>query len=304
MTMVKKENLLDISDYVDRIKRLQILRTNVYQGKPFRVVIIVRNIQEIQFCEDLYKKEGFTTVKYCSTLSKEEKEVARKVYEGSEYSVFITTAGNLVGVDLQTCSVILHHGLPTNISTYFQDIGRLNRGGGMAFSILYSTSHVEGSLKRILTIENFNTACRRSCSVSTVSESSYRPIPEEKRKSDINWITPKNKEEDGFEVVELGQQAFLEMLAKDTNNCLHNCYLKYLDKTYIPNCIYRCTNCLTKNSVLNERLILDAIKVYKNNKYISGDEDEKKILENYYIVRKIFMEYEEERKKKTPSPKT
>lgn len=134
--MVKKENLLDISDYVDGLKRLRILKKIVYKEKPFRVVIIVRNIKKIKFCEDMYKKEGFTTVKYCRTLTKEEKKETRDIYKKNIYFAFITTAGNLVGVDLKTCSVILHHGLPTNISTYFQDIERLNRSGGLSFSIL------------------------------------------------------------------------------------------------------------------------------------------------------------------------
>ncbi|CEF60064.1 Helicase, C-terminal domain and P-loop containing nucleoside triphosphate hydrolase domain-containing protein [Strongyloides ratti] len=149
ITMKKKENLLDISDYSDSLIRLRILRKLCYENKLFRVVII-----------------------YSSTLSKEEKTQPREIYEKSNYSVFITTAENLVGVDLKTCSVLLHHGLPTNISTYFQDIERLNRSGDLAFSLVYSTSSAISSLKKILTVENFNISCRRSVSVSSFSECS------------------------------------------------------------------------------------------------------------------------------------
>lgn len=136
-----------------------------------------------------------------------------------------------------------------------------------------------------------------------MSETSNNPTPVEKKRSDINWVVLRSKDENGYEIVDMVQNAFLEMLNKDTNNCLHNCYLMYLDKTYIPNCIYRCTNCLTKNSLLNERLIRDVVKVYTNNKFITGNEREDEILENYHAIRTIFMRYEEERRKRFFSPK-
>lgn len=46
ITMKKKENLLDISDYSDSLIRLRILRKLCYENKLFRVVIIVRNIKK------------------------------------------------------------------------------------------------------------------------------------------------------------------------------------------------------------------------------------------------------------------
>lgn len=54
ITMIKKENLLDISDFMDGLIRLKILRQMCFENRPFRVVVIVRNIQKMPFCEELY----------------------------------------------------------------------------------------------------------------------------------------------------------------------------------------------------------------------------------------------------------
>ncbi|CEF59661.1 Helicase, C-terminal domain and P-loop containing nucleoside triphosphate hydrolase domain-containing protein [Strongyloides ratti] len=271
------------------------VKEKIFSTFPITVVVIVRKIKKIKFCEEIYKSHGYTVVKYTSLLSKIEKGKARLKYESNDNSVFINTEGNLVGVDLKSCSVLLYHGLPLNITTYFQDIGRLNRNGSLSFSILSTTTSAVACLKKILTIENFNTTCSRSSSVSTFSECSGITGPAQIIPGDINWIVPRSKQDDGYDIVEISQKTFLKILNKDFSNCLHNPYLGILDGIQISNCVYRCTNCLSKNALLNENLLRDVIKVYLNNKNINGNETEEELLENFYCVKKVFLKCDEER---------
>lgn len=103
--------------------------------------------------------------------------------------------------------------------------------------------------------------------------------------------------EDGNDMVEMAQAAFLDMLSKDATNCLHNPYLRFLDGISIQNCIYRCTNCLSSNALLTEKLLRDVIKGYLKMKIVSNNKKENEIMKQFYRIKKVFVAYEDERRK-------
>ncbi|CEF60631.1 DNA/RNA helicase, DEAD/DEAH box type, N-terminal domain and Helicase, superfamily 1/2, ATP-binding domain and P-loop containing nucleoside triphosphate hydrolase domain-containing protein [Strongyloides ratti] len=71
---IRKETLIDLSNYINGIKRLQIIRKNYFKEKPFEVLVIVRSLKKVKECTTIFKKNGYSVTTYNSTLTKYEKK--------------------------------------------------------------------------------------------------------------------------------------------------------------------------------------------------------------------------------------
>lgn len=163
---IRKENLIDISNFADAIERLKISRKEFFKERDFKVVVIVRSIKKIKECINVYRRHGFMTTIYNSLLSKTEKRMAKERFEQNNNVAIIKTSGNLIGVDLTKLSSIVNNALLINTSDYYQDIRSLKRDGFISFALMYFTISFIISLKKIITIRNFESSFKKSLLVS------------------------------------------------------------------------------------------------------------------------------------------
>uniref|UniRef100_A0A0K0DSI4 ATP-dependent RNA helicase n=1 Tax=Strongyloides stercoralis TaxID=6248 RepID=A0A0K0DSI4_STRER len=153
---IYKENLLDLSIYVDTCKRLNIIKKYITDTEQFKIICVVRRKESIPEIEDIYKKYKFQCVSLYSDLEMSVKQRNIEKFNNTTDIILLTTCGNLIGLDIALCTVLVHHAIPTNIDDYIQDIGRIRRDGNFGVSLFYATSTTVKSVKNLISEQTIN----------------------------------------------------------------------------------------------------------------------------------------------------
>ena len=97
-------------------------------------------VQTRKECEKLCNNiisEGKKCLKYHGGLSEEEKKVAHKSFSSGEVTTIVATISFGMGIDKSNIRHVINYGIPTDIETYYQEIGRAGRDGLKSTACLY-----------------------------------------------------------------------------------------------------------------------------------------------------------------------
>ena len=136
-------NLTDVKEYLLGTRRTN-LEISVLPKKEFDkcqfteqtiIYVLTRKV-----CESLYNdlmRKGIKTGYYHGGMSKKEKDDNHKLFTNGEILVIVATVSFGMGIDKSDIRRVINYGVPTDIETYYQEIGRAGRDGLQSKAVLY-----------------------------------------------------------------------------------------------------------------------------------------------------------------------
>jgi ATP-dependent DNA helicase RecQ len=142
-------------------------------------IIYVKTRKDCDTIAKKIKSNGYLCDSYHAGLDSEVRTKIQKNFINNKIKIIVATIAFAMGIDKSDIRLVCHYGCPSDVSSYYQEIGRAGRDGGESECIMfYSTSdfrisryflkEIEDSLyrkyreKQIITIEKFvySNVCR------------------------------------------------------------------------------------------------------------------------------------------------
>ena len=95
--------------------------------EPTIVYVQTRKLCE-KLCKDL-KKKGVSAAHYHGGMSKEDKEESHEIFINGNVTVIVATISFGMGIDKSDIRHVVNYGVPANVESYYQEIGRAGRDG-------------------------------------------------------------------------------------------------------------------------------------------------------------------------------
>lgn len=118
---------------------ISILPQNDFEYCTFTEPTIVY-VQTRKICESLYEKlsnKGIKCAHYHGGMSKEDKDNSHNAFIKGEIMVIVATISFGMGIDKSDIRHVVNYGVPTDIESYYQEIGRAGRDGLMSKATMY-----------------------------------------------------------------------------------------------------------------------------------------------------------------------
>ena len=111
---------------------------------------------------------------YHAGITKEEKIMKEKMWKEEKIKIMIATSAFGMGIDKPNVRLVIHWNVPSNIESYFQEIGRAGRDGIKSWCILITndieTKRAKGLLnKKLPKIPEIKTTYNQICSYLNIS---------------------------------------------------------------------------------------------------------------------------------------
>lgn len=103
--------------------------------EPTIIYVQTRKLCE-KICKDL-KKKGVSSAYYHGGMSKEDKEESHEVFINGDVTVIVATISFGMGIDKSDIRHVVNFGVPANIESYYQEIGRAGRDGVKSRATIY-----------------------------------------------------------------------------------------------------------------------------------------------------------------------
>jgi len=103
--------------------------------EPTIVYVQTRKLCE-KICKDL-KKKGVSSAHYHGGMSKEDKEESHEIFINGNVTVIVATISFGMGIDKSDIRHVVNYGVPANIESYYQEIGRAGRDGIESKATIY-----------------------------------------------------------------------------------------------------------------------------------------------------------------------
>jgi ATP-dependent DNA helicase RecQ len=97
-------------------------------------------VQTRKICNKLhtmFENNNIKTLKYHGGMNDVEKQNAHKIFSEGTINIIIATISFGMGIDKSNIRNVINYGIPTDIETYYQEIGRAGRDGLRSSAILY-----------------------------------------------------------------------------------------------------------------------------------------------------------------------
>ncbi|SES72919.1 ATP-dependent DNA helicase RecQ [Salinibacillus kushneri] len=92
-------------------------------------IIYTSTRKEVDQLYEFLKKQNISVAKYHAGLSEEEKQSAQEQFILDNISIMVATNAFGMGIDKSNVRFVIHHNMPRNIESYYQEAGRAGRDG-------------------------------------------------------------------------------------------------------------------------------------------------------------------------------